>query len=121
MKKQDVLIIGSGVAGMTVAIYLAERRPDLSITVINKTKEGESNTSWAQGRVAFVWNSDEDDFEKHIADTLDAGDGLCDLEAVELVVREGPQRVREIIEWGTRFDKEVNGNYDLGREGGHSV
>lgn len=121
MKKQDVLIIGSGVAGMSVAINLAGKRPDLSITVVNKTQEGESNTSWAQGGVASVWDPVEDDFEKHIADTLDAGDGLCDPETVELVVREGPQRVREIIEWGARFDKEISGDYDLGREGGHSV
>jgi len=120
MKKQDVLIIGSGVAGMTVAINLAERRPDLSITVLNKTRQGESNTSWAQGGVASVWNENLNNFEKHIEDTLDAGDGLCDRDIVEIVVTEGPQRVKEMIQWGTRFDKEENGGYDLGREGGHS-
>lgn len=120
MKKQDVLIIGSGVAGMTVAINLAEQKPDLSITVLNKTRQGESNTSWAQGGVASVWNHQLDNFQKHIEDTLDAGDGLCDKDIVEMVVREGPQRVREMIDWGTRFDKEADGNYDLGREGGHS-
>lgn len=120
MKKQDVLIIGSGVAGMTVAINLAEKRPDLSITVLNKTQRGESNTSWAQGGVASVWNHDLDNFQKHVEDTLDAGDGLCDPKVVEIVVREGPERVREMIDWGTRFDKQASGNYDLGREGGHS-
>ncbi|HLU93790.1 MAG TPA: L-aspartate oxidase [Membranihabitans sp.] len=120
MKKQDVLIIGSGVAGMTVAINLAERRPDLSITVLNKTRQGESNTSWAQGGVASVWNHDLDNYEKHIEDTLDAGAGLCDRNIVEIVVREGPERVKEMITWGTRFDKESDGDYDLGREGGHS-
>ncbi|WP_236974720.1 L-aspartate oxidase [Membranihabitans maritimus] len=120
MKKQDVLIVGSGVAGMTLAINLAERRPDLKITVLNKTKKGESNTSWAQGGVASVWNREVDDFQKHIEDTLDAGDGLCDPDIVNLVITEGPQRVREMIEWGARFDKEPDGGYDLGREGGHS-
>lgn len=120
MKKQDVLIIGSGVAGMTVAINLAKKRPDLSITVLNKTQQGESNTSWAQGGVASVWNHDLDNFQKHVEDTLDAGDGLCDPEVVELVVREGPERVREMIDWGIRFDKQESGSYDLGREGGHS-
>lgn len=120
MKKQDVLIIGSGVAGMTVAINLAERRPDLTITVLNKTRQGESNTSWAQGGVASVWNHNLDNYEKHIEDTLDAGDGLCDRDIVEIVIKEGPERVREMITWGTRFDKESDGDYDLGREGGHS-
>ncbi len=120
MKKQDVLIIGSGVAGMTVAINLAEQKPDLSITVLNKTRPGESNTSWAQGGVASVWNKEVDNFEKHIEDTLDAGDGLCDRKIVEMVVTEGPKRIREMIDWGTRFDKEDDGDYDLGREGGHS-
>lgn len=121
MKKQDILIIGSGVAGMTLAINLAELRPDLTITVLNKTKKGESNTSWAQGGVASVWNHEVDDFEKHIADTLDAGDGLCDPKIVDIVVTEGPTRVREMIEWGARFDKDLSGAaYDLGREGGHS-
>src|SRR5690625_124932 len=121
MKKQDVLIIGGGIAGLSVAIHLAEKRPDLSITVINKTGEGEGNTTWAQGGVASVWNHQEDDFDKHILDTLDAGDGLCDREVVDFVVKEGPGRVQEIIDWGTRFDKIKNGDYDLGREGGHSV
>lgn len=120
MIKTDVLVIGAGVAGYSLAIRLASKRPDLSITVLTKTTEAESNTSYAQGGVAAVWDNDIDNFKKHIADTLDAGDGICDPEAVEIVVKEGPDRVKEIIDWGARFDRTKEGTYDLGREGGHS-
>lgn len=119
MKKIDVLIIGSGVAGLTIAIKLAERHPELKVCVLTKTNKEESNTRYAQGGVAAVWNFETDSFDKHIEDTLDAGDGLCDREVVEIVVEEGPNRVQELIEWGTRFDKNAK-KYDLGREGGHS-
>lgn len=115
----DVLILGSGIGGLSTAIQIALRRPDLKITVLTKTHEGESNTRYAQGGVAAVWNVTTDSFEKHEEDTLDAGDGLCDPHIVEIVVKEGPERVREIIEWGARFDKKQD-LYDLGREGGHS-
>ncbi len=122
MKKEtDILIIGSGIAGLTLAIKTAEARPDVRITVLTKVNEGESNTRYAQGGVAAVWDINKDTYQKHIEDTLDAGDGLCDLDAVEIVVKEGPQSVREIIEWGARFDREKNKEkYDLGMEGGHS-
>lgn len=120
MKETDVLIIGAGVAGLSVAIRLAEKRSDLSITVLTKTNKDESNTSWAQGGVAIVWDFDIDNYQKHIEDTLDAGDGLCDPEIVEIVVKEGHTRVKELIDWGARFDKEDDGDYNLGREGGHS-
>lgn len=121
MNQTDVLIIGSGIGGLSTAIKIAEQRPDLTITVLTKTVENESNTRYAQGGVAAVWNEGIDSFDKHIEDTLDAGDGLCDLDTVRIVVTEGPERVREIIEWGARFDKtHSQQDYDLGREGGHS-
>jgi len=121
----DVLIIGSGIAGLSTAIQLADLNPELAITVLTKVNEGESNTAYAQGGVAAVWDVEVDNYEKHIADTLDAGDGLCDLDIVRIVVEEGPDRVREIIDWGARFDKphgdkNPDADYDLGREGGHS-
>ena len=119
-KKTDVLILGSGIAGLTCAIKIAEARPDLKVTVLTKAVRDESNTRYAQGGIAAVWNEAIDNKDKHIADTLDAGDGLCNEAVVKMVVDEGPLRVRELIEWGARFDKEQNGNYDLGREGGHS-
>lgn len=121
MEKTDVLIIGSGIAGLTLAIKLARKNPALEIAVLTKTNEGESNTAYAQGGVAAVWDFERDSYEKHVADTLDAGDGLCDKNIVDIVVKEGPIRVKEIIEWGARFDKEKQGgDYDLGREGGHT-
>jgi L-aspartate oxidase len=121
MHQTDVLIIGSGIGGLTTAIKLAERRPNLSITVLTKTIEGESNTRYAQGGVAAVWNEEVDSYQKHKADTLDAGDGLCNERIVDIVVQEGPERVRDIIAWGARFDRAPNEDqYDLGREGGHS-
>ena len=121
MNKTDVLIIGSGVAGLSSAIQIAQLRPQLSITLLTKTIQFESNTRYAQGGIAAVWDETKDNFDKHIADTLDAGDGLCNVEAVKNVVLEGPDRVQEIIDWGTRFDKTKSDlDYDLGMEGGHS-
>ena len=118
----DFLVLGSGIAGLTFAIKAAQTHPDRKILVLTKTDQGESNTRYAQGGVAAVWDHEKDTFLKHVEDTLDAGDGLCKREIVELVVEEGPLRVQEIIEWGARFDKEKGaaGNYDLAREGGHS-
>ncbi|MEM9836619.1 MAG: L-aspartate oxidase [Bacteroidota bacterium] len=120
MLRTDVLIIGSGIGGLSTGIKLATLRPDLKIDVLTKTQERESNTSYAQGGVAAVWDHASDTFEKHIQDTLIAGDGLCNEEIVRIVVEEGPERVEEIIEWGTRFDKNQFKKYDLGLEGGHS-
>jgi len=119
MKETDILVVGAGIAGLTFALKTAHRRPDLNITVLTKTNREESNTRYAQGGVAAVWNFETDSYKKHIADTLDAGDGLCDEDIVEIVIKEGPERVKEIIEWGARFDKH-GAAYDLGREGGHS-
>ncbi|MCS6918052.1 MAG: L-aspartate oxidase [Chitinophagales bacterium] len=114
----DFLVIGSGIAGLTYALKASEHG---SVCVVTKGTEDESNTKYAQGGVAAVWDFSEDSYHQHIADTLDAGDGLCRRKVVELVVQEGPERVRELIAWGARFDKNAAGEYDLGREGGHSV
>lgn len=119
-RKTDVLIIGSGIAGLATGIKIALADPNQKVIILTKVNEGESNTSYAQGGVAAVWDEEKDSFDKHIEDTLDAGAGLCDLEAVEIVVKEGPLRVQEIIGWGTRFDTDESEKYDLGREGGHS-
>lgn len=121
LEKTDILIIGSGIAGLTTAIKLAEQRSDLRILIITKTREiMETNTRYAQGGIAAVWDLENDSHQSHIDDTMDAGDYLCNLDVVKIVVEEGPDRVREIIDWGTRFDQ-VDGKYDLAMEGGHSA
>lgn len=116
----DVLVIGSGVAGLSYALQTAMHRPDLSILILTKTNEDETNTKYAQGGVAAVFDAEKDSYEKHIEDTLIAGDGLCNKNIVEIVVKEGPERMHEIINWGTEFDKSTEGEYKLGKEGGHS-
>lgn len=116
----EFLVIGSGIAGLTYALKVAQRFPDKKILVMTKAAADETNTKYAQGGVAVVNDLEKDSFEKHIEDTLIAGDGLCNEEVVEIVVKEGPDRVRELIEWGARFDKEKDGDYKLGKEGGHS-
>lgn len=117
----DVLIIGAGIAGLTTAIKLAMQFPHGRITLLSKDKPGESNTRYAQGGIAAVINTIEDSFDLHLQDTLNAGDGLCRREVVEAVVREGPERLREIIELGARFDCDSSGELALGLEGGHSA
>jgi L-aspartate oxidase len=119
--RTDFLVIGSGIAGLTYALKVAESKPDKTVTVITKAYSDETNTKYAQGGIAGVWDDETDSFQKHIEDTLVAGDDLCNAEIVEIVVKEGPQRIREIIEWGAQFDKDPDGDYSLGKEGGHSV
>jgi L-aspartate oxidase len=120
MQKTDFLVVGSGIAGLTYALKVAERCPDKKVTIITKTREDETNTKYAQGGVAVVNDLENDSFEKHIDDTLIAGDGLCNEKIVEIVVKEGPERVNELIEWGANFDRNPNGEFALGKEGGHS-
>ncbi|CAN5188199.1 L-aspartate oxidase [soil metagenome] len=119
MKQYDFVVIGSGIAGLTFALKAAKHG---SVAVITKRKGADSNTAWAQGGVACV-TSDEDSFELHVRDTMEAGAGLCDEQVVRTVVTEGPARIRELVELGLQFDeREIAGHRepDLGREGGHS-
>lgn len=120
MIQTDFLVIGSGIAGLTYALKVAQKYPEKTITVITKTQADETNTKYAQGGIAGVWDETRDSFSKHIEDTLIAGDGLCNEQIVEIVVKEGPVRIREIIEYGASFDKDDAGIYSLGKEGGHS-
>jgi L-aspartate oxidase len=115
----DFLVIGGGIAGLLFAIKASETG---TVTVLTKAASDEANTAYAQGGIASVWSVD-DSFESHVNDTLRAGDGLCNREAVETIVRDGPGAVRELIALGTRFTRLDEGGedeYDLGREGGHS-
>lgn len=116
MRNVDFLIIGSGIAGLSFALKAAKHG---KVLIVTKANEDESNTKYAQGGVAVVVD-EEDSFEKHIEDTLIAGDGLCDRNIVDIVVKEGPERIQEIIDYGTNFDKTNRGLYDLAKEGGHS-
>ena len=113
----DVLIIGSGIAGLTVAWKLAKEH--LNIILITKKERTESNTNYAQGGIATVI-SPTDSFEAHVNDTLIAGDGLCDISTVNFVVRNGPARVQELMDIGVKFSYTDKGILDLGKEGGHS-
>jgi L-aspartate oxidase len=118
--KVDTLILGSGVAGLTVAIKTALALPDKNIYVVTKADESESNTKYAQGGIAAVWDS-LDSFEDHISDTMIAGDQLSDPEVVKMVVEEAPECMKQLISWGADFDLNSKGVLDLGKEGGHST
>jgi L-aspartate oxidase len=113
----DVLIVGSGIAGLSFALKAAQRGH--AVAILTKKTKADSNTNWAQGGIAAV-TSQTDDIEKHVSDTLVAGDGLCDRRVVREIVRDGPARVQELAELGLKFSKDASGAYDLGREGGHS-
>ncbi len=116
----DFLVIGSGLAGLTYALNVA---PHGSVALLTKKTRADANSSWAQGGIAGVLAGD-DSFELHKQDTLVAGAGLCNEAAVEILVREGPERIRELIQLGAKFNMETNSLGDdvlsLGREGGHS-
>lgn len=113
----DVLVIGSGIAGLSFALKAA--RLGRSVAILTKKNQAESNTNYAQGGIAVV-TAKTDDVDKHVQDTLVAGDGLCDEKVVREIVRDGPARVQELVELGLEFSRDANGGYDLGREGGHT-
>ncbi len=115
-RKFDFLVIGSGMAGISFALKAAQYG---KVALLCKTTLSETNTSYAQGGIASV-TYEPDTFEKHIEDTLIAGDGHCNLAAVEKVIREAPSQINELINWGIDFDKNEDGLFDLHREGGHS-
>lgn len=117
--KYDFLIIGAGVAGMSYALKVARAHKG-RICMICKTSLDEANTSFAQGGVASVTNLEVDNFDKHIEDTMIAGDYISDPKAVEQVVKNAPAQIRELVQWGINFDRKDDGQFDLHREGGHS-
>ena len=115
----DFVVVGSGIAGLSFALKAARYG---SVAILSKRGAEDSNTSWAQGGVACVMGKD-DSFEQHVADTLDAGAGLCREDVVRTIVSEGPERMQELMDWGVRFDGTEEGGRlvpNLGREGGHT-
>jgi aspartate oxidase len=114
--KFDFLVVGSGLAGLSYALKVA---PFGKVGIITKTTLEETNTYYAQGGIAAV-TYQPDSYQKHVEDTLIAGDGLCNKKVVEMVIKEAPLRIKELIEWGANFDKKPDGIYDLAKEGGHS-
>ena len=119
IRKFDFLVIGSGVAGMSYALQVAESGRG-RVALVCKTNIEEANTAKAQGGVASVTNLEVDNFQKHITDTLIAGDYISDRRAVEQVVTRGPEGIRRLVQWGVNFDRKENGEFDLHRVGGHS-
>ncbi|HSL86626.1 MAG TPA: L-aspartate oxidase, partial [Bacteroidales bacterium] len=115
-KRTDFLVIGSGIAGLMFALKAARSG---RVTIVTKATIEDTNTRYAQGGIAAVLR-EPDNFEKHISDTLIAGNGICDEQVVRMVAGEAPDRIRDLIELGVRFDVNEDGNYDLAREGGHS-
>ena len=117
VRKYDYLVIGSGIAGMSFALKVARTG---RVALICKSTLEEANTALAQGGVASVTDLQLDDFDKHIHDTMVAGDWLSDPKAVEKVVREAPSQISQLLQWGVDFDRREDGSFDLHREGGHS-
>ena len=120
MMHADVLVVGTGIAGLSFAVRLAERCPEKQIIMISKRDLLESNTKYAQGGIAVVSNFTNDSYADHVDDTLKASDYTSDPNVVDFVVREGPKRVQELMDWGAQFDKKGT-SLHLGKEGGHSA
>ena len=119
IRKFDFLVIGSGVAGMSYALQVAASGKG-KVALVCKAGIEEANTAKAQGGIASVTNLEVDNFDKHIKDTLIAGDYISDPQAVEKVVKGGPEGIARLVKWGVNFDKKEDGSFDLHREGGHS-
>ena len=117
VRKFDFVVIGSGIAGMSYALKVADAG---KVAILCKTKLAEANTALAQGGISSVTDTVLDNYEKHIEDTLIAGDGVCDIKAVEKVVTGAPAQIAQLLEWGVDFDKTPDGSFDLHKEGGHS-
>ena len=115
-KTYDYLVIGTGLAGLSFALKVA---PYGKVCLVSKSSLENTNTSFAQGGIAAVIDHG-DSYEKHVHDTLIAGDGICDEEVVRGVVQEAPEQIRQLLDWGTRFDKTSKGSFELAKEGGHS-
>src|SRR3954470_21975899 len=120
MPDLDLLVLGSGVAGLSAAVRAAELH-GMHVGVLTKGELQQATTRWAQGGVAAVLGGDPDSTDLHLADTLAAGAGLCDVDAVRVLVDEGPARVHELIAMGAVFDRDREGALLLAREGGHSL
>lgn len=121
MKHPNIVIVGGGIAGLSSAIHLAERRPEWQVHVFSKLPLPNTNSMYAQGGIAVVTDFEADSFDKHIQDTLLAGDGVCVPEVVRLVITSAPDRLNELLALGAQFDKNVKGGFDLALEGGHTA
>ncbi len=118
MKRQfDLLVVGSGIAGLSFALKVA--KSGRSVCILTKKDRAESNTNYAQGGIAAV-TSDGDDFERHVTDTMLAGDGLCDEGIVRSIVSAAPKRIEELVQLGVDFTRLEDGRRSLGKEGGHT-
>lgn len=118
VRRADIVIVGSGIAGVTAALSAHAALPDRNILLVTKSLLDEGSTRWAQGGIAAALGPG-DSPEQHLADTLTAGAGLCDIDAVRALVTDGPDAVRRLIALGARFDAEPGGPLALTREGGH--
>ena len=116
MIEYDYVVVGTGVSGLSFALEASKYG---RVAVITKRASENSNTSWAQGGICCVAD-DNDSFESHIKDTIDAGAGLCDYDVVKTIVESAPDAIDKMVNIGVQFDKKSNGNYELGKEGGHS-
>lgn len=117
LKNYDVIVIGSGIAGLSFARDVAKH--GFNVAILTKKNRAESNTNYAQGGIAAV-TSDNDDFETHVKDTMDSGDGLCDEEIVRKIIADGPDRIKDLMKAGVDFSKLQDGRVSLGKEGGHT-